>query len=52
MGLSNGSLPEKISNIVSELTADRQQNVYDYADKQLKEQKTMLFIYLGLKLGF
>lgn len=39
MGLSNGSLPEKISNIVSELTADRQQNVYDYADKQLKEQK-------------
>lgn len=40
MGLSNGSLPEKISNIVSDLTSDRQQKVYDYANRQLKEQNS------------
>lgn len=38
MGISNDSISEKITEIVSKLNPDRQQNVYNYADNQLKEQ--------------
>ncbi|AWL17446.1 LexA family transcriptional regulator [Lactiplantibacillus plantarum] len=38
MGISNDSISEKITEIVSKLSPDRQQNVYNYADNQLKEQ--------------
>lgn len=38
MGISNNSISEKITEIVSKLNANRQQNVYNYADNQLKEQ--------------
>ncbi|ARO06851.1 helix-turn-helix domain-containing protein [Lactiplantibacillus plantarum] len=38
MGISNDSISEKITEIVSKLNTDRQQNVYNYADNQLKEQ--------------
>lgn len=38
MGMSNDSISEKITEIVSKLNPDRQQNVYNYADNQLKEQ--------------
>lgn len=38
MGISNDSISEKITEIVSKLNTDRQQNVYKYADNQLKEQ--------------
>lgn len=38
MGISNDSISEKITEIVSKLNPDRQQNVYNYAENQLKEQ--------------
>ena len=38
MGISNDSISEKITEIVSKLSPDSQQNVYNYADNQLKEQ--------------
>lgn len=38
MGISNDSISEKITEIVSKLNTDRQQSVYNYADNQLKEQ--------------
>ncbi|RDG22069.1 multidrug transporter, partial [Lactiplantibacillus plantarum] len=38
MGISNDSISEKITEIVSKLNTNRQQNVYNYADNQLKEQ--------------
>ncbi|MGY5438525.1 S24 family peptidase [Lactiplantibacillus argentoratensis] len=38
MGISNDSISEKITEIVSKLKPDRQQNVYNYADNQLREQ--------------
>lgn len=38
MGISNNSISEKITEIVSKLNTNRQQNVYNYADNQLKEQ--------------
>lgn len=38
MGISNDSISEKITEIVSKLNPDRQQNVYNYADNQLREQ--------------
>lgn len=38
MGISDDSISEKITEIVSKLNPDRQQNVYNYADNQLKEQ--------------
>lgn len=38
MGISNDSISEKITEFVSKLNPDRQQNVYNYADNQLKEQ--------------
>ncbi|GFF01074.1 LexA family protein [Lactiplantibacillus plantarum] len=38
MGMSNDGISEKITETVSKLNPDRQQNVYNYADNQLKEQ--------------
>ncbi|MEE6691369.1 XRE family transcriptional regulator [Lactiplantibacillus plantarum] len=42
MGISNDSISEKITEIVSKLNHDRQQNVYNYADNQLKEQNNAI----------
>lgn len=42
MGISNDSISEKITEIVSKLNPDRQQNVYNYADNQLKEQNNTI----------
>ena len=42
MGISNDSISEKITEIVSKLNHDRQQNVYNYADNQLKEQNNTI----------
>lgn len=38
MGMSNDGISEKITETVSKLNPERQQNVYNYADNQLKEQ--------------
>ncbi|MGY5257744.1 helix-turn-helix domain-containing protein [Lactiplantibacillus plantarum] len=42
MGISNDSISEKITEIVSKLNPDRQQNVYNYADNQLREQNNTI----------
>ena len=38
MGITDDSLTNRINNVVSGLTPNRQQNVYDYASNQLQEQ--------------
>lgn len=38
MGIENDSIQKKINDIVYNLSSDRQQNVYNYAERQLAEQ--------------
>lgn len=38
MGIENDSIQKKINDIVYNLSSDRQQNVYNFASKQLAEQ--------------